>query len=480
MPLDSDYEFGKMAVRRGVLQQNQLEECVEVLVALERVGSRKRLWDIVAEKDYVNPSVIASIRREIGGKGARASAEFSEELLKEETRDDMPPPVPPVGGFVLAHLKSDGSAQVHPLPQRLVLLGADPACDLVINEPNVDRIHARITCGQGQFTLADNGSKAGVLVNGRPETMKALASYDRIKLGAARFVFLPEFGEEPAPQTDSPSTLTASPMGRLRITGGPDKGSAFFVGAQTLLIGKHKLANVRLHGPGVADFHAQAIPTAEGVRLIDLGSPGGTVVNGARVTKYVLLNDDTIRIGAFTISYQDLRPPVPTTGEPSASESPAATPAPAADGNKKEWNLDFSLDAEVDVPEDPLVRAGIKAADETPDREPVVKPYKPGELALVCIEGPAEGREFVIRKRRTMIGRDKTANIRIEVPSVSRRHAEIVLDRTQTSVADLGSRNGIYVNGKRVKRKALAVGNTIRIGECLFIAQKASPFSRGR
>ncbi len=43
MPLEADYEFGKSAVASGQLSQERLEECIEVLVALERVGSRKRL-----------------------------------------------------------------------------------------------------------------------------------------------------------------------------------------------------------------------------------------------------------------------------------------------------------------------------------------------------------------------------------------------------------------------------------------------------
>jgi len=473
MPLDSDYEFGKMAVRRGVLQQEQLEECVEILVALERVGSHKRLWDIVAEKDYINTSVIASIRQEIGEKEPPATDEFADELLDAETHDDMPPAVPVVGGFALAHLSKDGAAEAHPLPQRLVLIGTDPACDLVVNEPKVDRMHARITCGQGQFTIADNGSKAGVLVNGQPVTMKKLTPYDRIELGSARFVFLPEFGEAPAPQTDSPSALKESPRGRLRIESGPDEGSAFFIVSQTLLIGKHKLANLRLHGPGVADFHAQAMPVADGVRLIDLGSPAGTEVNGARVKQYMLLDGDMIRIGAVNVQYKDMRPSIAATRE--ALPETGKKETPAAGKSSDESKLDFSLDAEVDVPEDPLVRAGIKADEQVPKSKTVVKPYKPGELSLICIEGPVEGREFVIRKPRTVIGRDQTADIRVNIASVSRRHAEIVLERTQTTLADLKSRNGVFVNGKRIKRQALSIGKTIRVGECLFIVQKATP-----
>ena len=44
MPLERDYEFGRRAVSAGHLKQDQLEEMHRVLVALERVGSKQRLW----------------------------------------------------------------------------------------------------------------------------------------------------------------------------------------------------------------------------------------------------------------------------------------------------------------------------------------------------------------------------------------------------------------------------------------------------
>ena len=62
MPLEMDYEFGKRAVSAGHLKQDQLEECVEILVALERVGSKQRLWQIVQRKAYMTEAAIAEIR----------------------------------------------------------------------------------------------------------------------------------------------------------------------------------------------------------------------------------------------------------------------------------------------------------------------------------------------------------------------------------------------------------------------------------
>lgn len=67
-----------------------------------------------------------------------------------------------------------------------------------------------------------------------------------------------------------------------------------------------------------------------------------------------------------------------------------------------------------------------------------------------------------------VIGRGSDADLRIDDPGVSRRHAEIrVLPGSQApsvSVVDLGSTNGMLVNGQRVQQAALDDGATLKIG----------------
>ena len=67
-----------------------------------------------------------------------------------------------------------------------------------------------------------------------------------------------------------------------------------------------------------------------------------------------------------------------------------------------------------------------------------------------------------------LIGRGTEADLRINDPGVSRRHAEIRVvpgDKVPTvSVVDLGSTNGILVNGQRVDQATLGDGATVKIG----------------
>lgn len=66
------------------------------------------------------------------------------------------------------------------------------------------------------------------------------------------------------------------------------------------------------------------------------------------------------------------------------------------------------------------------------------------------------------------IGRGTEADLRINDPGVSRLHARIVVNGTgpqqQLWIEDLGSTNGITVDGQRVRHSALADGSRIEIG----------------
>jgi hypothetical protein len=71
-----------------------------------------------------------------------------------------------------------------------------------------------------------------------------------------------------------------------------------------------------------------------------------------------------------------------------------------------------------------------------------------------------------------VIGRGTDADLRINDPGVSRRHAEIRVHPRETggegtpdvSVVDLGSTNGMLVNGSKVQQATLGDGGTIKIG----------------
>lgn len=73
--------------------------------------------------------------------------------------------------------------------------------------------------------------------------------------------------------------------------------------------------------------------------------------------------------------------------------------------------------------------------------------------------------EFVLGEGSNLLGRDPAARVYIDHSSVSRQHARIVVNPDGVTVEDLDSRNGTFVNGRRVSApEAIRDGALIGLG----------------
>lgn len=82
---------------------------------------------------------------------------------------------------------------------------------------------------------------------------------------------------------------------------------------------------------------------------------------------------------------------------------------------------------------------------------------------VLSLQGLAD-REILLTTDRVLIGRGDEADVRIDSVFVSRYHALILRDGTQDVLLDLGSTNGLVVNGRRIVRRALRDRDLIQIG----------------
>ena len=81
-------------------------------------------------------------------------------------------------------------------------------------------------------------------------------------------------------------------------------------------------------------------------------------------------------------------------------------------------------------------------------------------------------RTHELDSRRAVIGRSRECDIQIADPNASRRHAEIRRDGASFSIVDLGSTNGLDVNGRRTQRATLSDGDRITIGTTDLVFQR--------
>jgi hypothetical protein len=75
-----------------------------------------------------------------------------------------------------------------------------------------------------------------------------------------------------------------------------------------------------------------------------------------------------------------------------------------------------------------------------------------------------EGKRTVLRGSRAVVGRSRDCDLVLDDPNVSRHHAELRREGDGWLVADLGSTNGIKVNGSRVESAALQPGDRVTFG----------------
>src|SRR5262249_17671380 len=77
---------------------------------------------------------------------------------------------------------------------------------------------------------------------------------------------------------------------------------------------------------------------------------------------------------------------------------------------------------------------------------------------------------FPLGDGRFVLGRSAECDFVIQDPTVSRQHAEIVVDNGSVSIRDLGSRNGTYVDDEKAAAiQAVRCGQRLRLGNVSFV-----------
>lgn len=98
---------------------------------------------------------------------------------------------------------------------------------------------------------------------------------------------------------------------------------------------------------------------------------------------------------------------------------------------------------------------------------------------LRVIRGPEPGALWSLYEGEAIIGRGLQASVRIEDDSVSRQHARVIVGPAGVTLRDLGSENGTYVEGKKLKGPTvLRDGDRITVGNVCLRLDALDPFER--
>jgi pSer/pThr/pTyr-binding forkhead associated (FHA) protein len=87
---------------------------------------------------------------------------------------------------------------------------------------------------------------------------------------------------------------------------------------------------------------------------------------------------------------------------------------------------------------------------------------------LVIVAGGAVGTEFVLESECVTLGRGPSVDLAFDDPAMSRQHAAVELVDGQFRVRDLGSTNGVLLNGQPVQVGEFDNGDRMAIGSHEF------------
>ncbi|MCB9638677.1 MAG: FHA domain-containing protein [Myxococcales bacterium] len=214
---------------------------------------------------------------------------------------------------------------------------------------------------------------------------------------------------------DDEGKTTIVPLIRNQITIGRGEGNA-----------------IRLNERNVSRSHARLVVEDGIIRVEDTNSYNGIFLNGEMIdTQAEVKMGDLVEIGDYHLSIRDASQDEEVEARPSAppkkssGEGTPPTDIPAVSGERA-----LSLQ----------------------------------DVRLIVMSTSLAGKRFPMKKDKVTIGRTDDNDIYIDHVSVSRAHAELSFQNGTFQIRDLGSANGVRVNGEDFERCDLRLGDIIELG----------------
>lgn len=244
------------------------------------------------------------------------------------------------------------------------------------------------------------------------------------------------------------------------------------VARDEITIGRNDANIVRLAEKDVSRHHGRLVRESGHYYIEDLNSFTGIRVNGEKITGKRLLHDgDLIQISEYDLILQEgpeERPPLPFAGiveTPILPQEAAAPPPAIADADAKARRT-----AET---------ATIRLSDLRTEQVEVSPQEVPESqrAKLVGISGKHRGEELLLDRSPIRLGRSEENDLRIEHPSISRKHLRLHLDNGTWKVMDAESRNGVRVNGEPYAQIGLRHGDVVEVGHLRYaFVERGRPF----
>lgn len=204
-----------------------------------------------------------------------------------------------------------------------VRIGRGRTADILLPHPAVSALHASLEPSGAQYTITDEGSTNGVLVNGvriSPNRPKSLRDGDRVELGG--FTLRVELTPTVSGATTAQETAelarqlvravlsqgtTPVEAPQLVFENGSREGERVTLPAPpcSWRIGRGMECELQLDDADASREHAELVRDLDGVVLRDLGAKNPAMVNGRVCDERRLMDRDELRIGSTRLTFED-------------------------------------------------------------------------------------------------------------------------------------------------------------------------------
>jgi pSer/pThr/pTyr-binding forkhead associated (FHA) protein/MinD-like ATPase involved in chromosome partitioning or flagellar assembly len=211
----------------------------------------------------------------------------------------------------------------------------------------------------------------------------------------------------------------------------------------------------------VSRHHARISAAGAYLRLEDLGSANGTLLNNQKVAQpETVTAGDEIKVGGTTLRVE---------------RAAAPGQAPAAEGDARTLHME---EEESDKTISGAEFAAELAAAGPPAGAPAMVVEAGDQPRLTFTWGPQSGQSFPLDREVLVIGREggsAEADVSVQDRAVSSPHAKLVRSGGGVTLHDLDSTNGTFLNYEQIHEpKALADGDLIKVGKSVLLYRTAA------
>lgn len=252
-------------------------------------------------------------------------------------------------------------------------------------------------------------------------------------------------------------------MLKLVISDDEGKTTVVPLARDEITIGRKEGNTIRLTERNVSRRHARLHRKQSEFVIEDLASYNGIVLNGARLSETrPVRHGDQILIGDYKLQIVE---------EPGAQVAPpAATPSPAPSEHHAPL---IPASAPPTAPSTPAAAPGLAALNDPfappqPGAGAATVPEHIRGLRVVFLAPAGVPAPVALDRLPIIMGRSEAADVALPFSSISREHARLFIEDEKLFIEDMGSSNGIQINGEKHKRIELSPGDMVQLGVVEF------------